>query len=205
MESEKEKIRSKKKKKVDHNLVGCVTEHGHPGHLPHSSPTPSIPSSAPSSPRDPPTQTVPEVQEGTIQEDSVALIGGLNVLPLSLKWERMDTPHDTAKKTSCQHWCESQTLVTPKTPGCGHAKPLTFRCNPCGQRRWVTQPHLSHGAPLPTHIRAPLHSGPLHLLGPSARKLFPQDNPPCLQVSPQETRLPIQINFNLPLPLTKFS
>ena len=114
-------------------------------------PTPSVPSSAPSSPRDPPMQTVPEVQEGAIQEDSVALIGGLSVLPLSLKWERMDTPHDTAKKTSCQHWWESQTLTTPKSPGCGHTKPLTFHCNPCGQRRWVTQPHLSHGAPLPTN------------------------------------------------------
>ena len=183
--------------------------------------TPSVPSSAPSLPRDPPTQTVPEVQKGAIQEDSVALIGGLSVLPLSLKWERMDTPHDTARKTSCQHWWESQMLMIQPGRQTANTGGRAKRSRPPRvqvvdtQSPWPSTATLvdreggspspiSHMTLLCPQIRAPLHSGPLHLLGPSARKLFPQDNPPYLQVSPQEIHLPIQISFNPPLPLTAF-
>lgn len=143
MRSEGEDKRVYKKKKVDHNLVRCVTEHGHPGHLPHSSPTPSALLCPLPSPRDPPTQTVPEVRKAQYRKIRLLSFGGLNVLPLSLKWERMDTPHDTAKEDKLPTLMWKPNARDPKTPGCGHAKPLTFRCNPCGQKVGHPAPSLT--------------------------------------------------------------
>lgn len=37
-----------------------------------------------------PTLTVPEVKEGTIQEEVVALVGGIDILLMSLKWKEME-------------------------------------------------------------------------------------------------------------------
>lgn len=61
-------------------------DHGHDLACAHLAPTwyGPFPSSPPLA-REPPMQTIPEIQEGAVQEDVVTLVGGLAVLPPTLK------------------------------------------------------------------------------------------------------------------------
>lgn len=61
-------------------------DHGHDLACAHLAPMwhGPFPSSSPLA-REPPMQTIPEVQEGAVQEDVVTLVGGIAVLPPTLK------------------------------------------------------------------------------------------------------------------------